>query len=268
MTLRFGTDGIRGVANRDLTPELVTALGRAAARVLGIDVPFVVGRDTRRSGPLLQSAFVAGLCGEGADVELAGVLPTPGVADLARARNAAGGGDLGEPQPVPGQRRQALRARGPQDRRRARASRRARAPQPRDEHPRRRSRRRRGRCGSPDQGSARRVRRPRRRCARRSRPRQASRSCSTAATAPRSDRHRASSSSSAPRSRSSTRRPTAPTSTAGAGPPTRASSRRPSSGRVRGPGSRSTATAIASSRSTSAAASSTVIRSWRCAPST
>jgi phosphoglucosamine mutase len=89
MTLRFGTDGIRGVANRDLTPELVTALGRAAARVLGIDVPFVVGRDTRRSGPLLQSAVVAGLCGEGADVELAGVLPTPGVAELARARNAA-----------------------------------------------------------------------------------------------------------------------------------------------------------------------------------
>jgi phosphoglucosamine mutase len=89
MTLRFGTDGIRGVANRDLTPEFVTALGRAAARVLGTDVPFVVGRDTRRSGPLIQSALLAGLCGEGVDVELAGVLPTPGVAELARARDAA-----------------------------------------------------------------------------------------------------------------------------------------------------------------------------------
>ena len=88
MTLRFGTDGIRGVANRELTPELVTALGRAAARVLGASVPFVVGRDTRRSGPLLQAALVAGLCAEGASVELAGVLPTPGVALLAKARNA------------------------------------------------------------------------------------------------------------------------------------------------------------------------------------
>jgi phosphoglucosamine mutase len=88
VTLRFGTDGIRGVANRDLTPELVTALGRAAARVLGADVPFVVGRDTRRSGPMLQAALVAGLCAEGANVDLAGVLPTPGVAHLAKVRNA------------------------------------------------------------------------------------------------------------------------------------------------------------------------------------
>ena len=88
MTLRFGTDGIRGIANRELTPELVTALGRAAARVLGVSVPFVVGRDTRRSGPMLQAALVAGLCAEGASVDLAGVLPTPGVALLAKARNA------------------------------------------------------------------------------------------------------------------------------------------------------------------------------------
>jgi phosphoglucosamine mutase len=88
MTLRFGTDGIRGLANRELTPELVTALGRAAARVLGRDTPFIVGRDTRRSGPLIQASLIAGLCAEGADVELAGVLPTPGVAELARARNA------------------------------------------------------------------------------------------------------------------------------------------------------------------------------------
>ena len=88
MTLRFGTDGVRGVANRDLTPELVTALGRAAARVLGADRPFVVGRDTRRSGPLLESALVAGLCSEGADVERVGVLPTPGVAYLAQQFDA------------------------------------------------------------------------------------------------------------------------------------------------------------------------------------
>jgi len=77
MPLRFGTDGVRGVANRDLTPEFVTALGRAAARVLGTDVPYVIGRDTRRSGPMLEAALVAGLCAEGADALLAGVLPTP-----------------------------------------------------------------------------------------------------------------------------------------------------------------------------------------------
>lgn len=90
MTLRFGTDGIRGVANRDLTPELITALGRAAARVLGTERPFVVGRDTRRSGPLLEAALVAGLCSEGADVERVGVLPTPGVAYLAQLVDAPG----------------------------------------------------------------------------------------------------------------------------------------------------------------------------------
>jgi phosphoglucosamine mutase len=88
MTLRFGTDGVRGVANTELTVELVTALGRAAARVLDIEVPFVVGRDTRRSGPMLEAALVAGLCAEGADVALVGVLPTPGVAFLAHERVA------------------------------------------------------------------------------------------------------------------------------------------------------------------------------------
>ena len=88
MTLRFGTDGIRGLANRELTPELVTGVGRAAARVLGTARPFVVGRDTRRSGPMLEAALVAGLCAEGADVLLAGVLPSPAVAELAHAREA------------------------------------------------------------------------------------------------------------------------------------------------------------------------------------
>src|SRR5207244_4862741 len=82
--LRVGTDGGGGVANADLTPELVVALGRAAARVLGGD-RFVVGRDTRASGPLLQAALVAGLAAEGTDVVDAGVLPTPGVAWLSAA---------------------------------------------------------------------------------------------------------------------------------------------------------------------------------------
>jgi phosphoglucosamine mutase len=86
---RFGTDGVRGVANEELTPELALALGRAAARVLPAPT-FVVGRDTRRSGPLLQAAFSAGLAAEGADVIDLGVLPTPGVAAVAVSRQAPG----------------------------------------------------------------------------------------------------------------------------------------------------------------------------------
>jgi phosphoglucosamine mutase len=88
MTLRFGTDGVRGVANAELTVELVTALGRATVRALGAEQPFVVGRDTRRSGPMLEAALVSGICAEGADVILAGVLPTPAIAHLARERGA------------------------------------------------------------------------------------------------------------------------------------------------------------------------------------
>jgi phosphoglucosamine mutase len=83
--LRFGTDGIRGVANAELGAELVVALGRAAARALPAAC-FLVGRDTRRSGPLLQAALSAGLASEGADVIDLGVLPTPGVAWLAAER--------------------------------------------------------------------------------------------------------------------------------------------------------------------------------------
>ncbi|MFL6206837.1 MAG: phosphoglucosamine mutase [Acidimicrobiales bacterium] len=87
--LKFGTDGVRGVANLDLTPELVLALGRAAARVLE-GWQFVVGRDTRLSGPLLESALIAGLTAEGAQVTSLGVVPTPAVAWLAAADHAAG----------------------------------------------------------------------------------------------------------------------------------------------------------------------------------
>lgn len=79
MSLEFGTDGVRGVANAELTPELTLALGRAAARVIG-GGRFLVGRDTRRSGPLLFSALAAGLAAEGLTIVDLGVLPTPGVA--------------------------------------------------------------------------------------------------------------------------------------------------------------------------------------------
>ena len=89
MPARFGTDGVRGVANEELTAELALALGRATARILPAPT-FVVGRDTRLSGPLLQAAFSAGLATEGADVIDLGVLPTPGVATVAAARAVPG----------------------------------------------------------------------------------------------------------------------------------------------------------------------------------
>ena len=84
VTRLFGTDGVRGVANRDLTPELALALGRAAVSVLGGDQrpSIVVGRDTRASGKPLEAAFCAGLCSAGADVIRAGIVPTPAVAFL------------------------------------------------------------------------------------------------------------------------------------------------------------------------------------------
>jgi len=85
--VRFGTDGLRGVAGAELTPELALALGRAAARVLGAGRWFV-GRDPRRSGALLSAALTAGLAAEGAEVIDLGVLPTPGVALWAAAEGA------------------------------------------------------------------------------------------------------------------------------------------------------------------------------------
>jgi phosphoglucosamine mutase len=88
VTVRFGTDGLRGLANAELTPELVVALGRAAARVLARPGrSFLVGRDTRVSGPLLQAALSAGLAAEGVDVWDLGVLPTPAVAALSADRD-------------------------------------------------------------------------------------------------------------------------------------------------------------------------------------
>ena len=99
----FGTDGVRGVANRDLTGELVLALGSAAARRLarpdspdrpgtpGAHSVAVVGRDPRASGEMLEAAMIAGLTGEGVDVLSVGVLPTPAVAYL----TAAYGADFG-----------------------------------------------------------------------------------------------------------------------------------------------------------------------------
>jgi phosphoglucosamine mutase len=86
--LRFGTDGVRGDADTDLTDEFVTALGRAAARVLGRDA-FIVGSDTRESGSRIEAALCRGLAAEGARVVAVGVLSTPGVAYLAQVDGAA-----------------------------------------------------------------------------------------------------------------------------------------------------------------------------------
>ncbi len=83
MGLRFGTDGVRGVANTQLTPELALALGRAASRVLGVGASHarvVVGRDTRQSGAMLLGALCAGITSEGLDVVDLGEVPTPAVA--------------------------------------------------------------------------------------------------------------------------------------------------------------------------------------------
>lgn len=92
MSPLFGTDGVRGVANLELTPDLALALGRAGGAVLapgGGEV--VVGRDTRLSGPMLEGALVAGLCSAGARAALAGIIPTPAVAWLTLDEKAAAG---------------------------------------------------------------------------------------------------------------------------------------------------------------------------------
>ncbi|MBQ8603497.1 MAG: phosphoglucosamine mutase [Oscillospiraceae bacterium] len=84
----FGTDGVRGVAGSELTPELAINIGRAAAQVLtgktNHKPTVLIGKDTRISGDMLETALAAGLCSVGADVQLAGVVPTPAIAYLVK----------------------------------------------------------------------------------------------------------------------------------------------------------------------------------------
>ncbi len=91
----FGTDGVRGVANADLTPELAFAVGRAGATVLAHSSdrhrPVIVGRDTRCSGTMLEAAIVAGITSVGRDVASVGIVPTPAVARATVAEGAAAG---------------------------------------------------------------------------------------------------------------------------------------------------------------------------------
>lgn len=91
----FGTDGIRGIANQDLTCELATQLGRAAAKVLtnknNRHPKVLIGKDTRLSSDMLENAMAAGLCSIGASVVTLGVVPTPAVAYLVEKYKADAG---------------------------------------------------------------------------------------------------------------------------------------------------------------------------------
>ncbi len=90
----FGTDGVRGVANKELTPELAFKLGRYGGYVLTKDVnkpKILIGRDTRISGQMLEGALFAGLLSIGAEVMRLGVISTPGVSYLTKALQAEAG---------------------------------------------------------------------------------------------------------------------------------------------------------------------------------
>lgn len=95
MARLFGTDGVRGIANVDLTPELTYKLGRAGAYVLSQETKHIpkilIGMDTRISGHMLKSALVSGICSIGAEAVVLGVVPTPAVAYLIRRHKADGG---------------------------------------------------------------------------------------------------------------------------------------------------------------------------------
>lgn len=94
MARLFGTDGVRGTANTQLTPELAYKLGRAAAQYFGREVQrpkIIVGRDTRLSGTMLASALAAGICSAGGDACMLGVICTPAVSYLAEKVGANAG---------------------------------------------------------------------------------------------------------------------------------------------------------------------------------
>lgn len=94
MTRMFGTDGVRGIANEDLTPELAYQLGKAGAFVLteGTHKPTILlGKDTRISGDMLEAAMMAGILSVGANVIPVGVVPTPAIAYLTRKYKADAG---------------------------------------------------------------------------------------------------------------------------------------------------------------------------------
>ncbi len=96
MSRLFGTDGVRGEANLELTPELAYRMGRAASLYFGEadgDKPpvILIGRDTRISGPMFEAALVSGICSAGGHAVVTGVIPTPAVAYLTKKHKAQAG---------------------------------------------------------------------------------------------------------------------------------------------------------------------------------
>ena len=95
MSKLFGTDGIRGVANQyPITPDMVAQIGQATAYILKKREHrsrIVIGKDTRLSGYMIESALVSGICSMGTDVILIGPVPTPGIAFLTINLNADAG---------------------------------------------------------------------------------------------------------------------------------------------------------------------------------
>ncbi len=94
MARLFGTDGVRGEANLELTPELAYRLGRAATLFFGEDTQqpvILIGRDTRISGQMFESALAAGICSAGGKAVATGVIPTPAIAYLAKKMQAQAG---------------------------------------------------------------------------------------------------------------------------------------------------------------------------------
>src|SRR6056297_1824495 len=97
MSQLFGTDGVRGVANIELTGEIAYKLGRAGAYFLTANYSgnrrpiMLIGKDTRISGDMLEAALIAGITSAGVDVIKAGILPTPGIAYLTEKMGFEGG---------------------------------------------------------------------------------------------------------------------------------------------------------------------------------
>lgn len=89
----FGTDGVRGIANIELTPELAFKIGQAGARILtkGKGDKIIIGKDGRISGDVLEAALIAGACSAGVDIYKVGIMPTPAIAYLTRAYKANAG---------------------------------------------------------------------------------------------------------------------------------------------------------------------------------
>jgi phosphoglucosamine mutase len=113
----FGTDGVRGVANLEpMTSEIAMQLGRAAAHIFMRRAgrhQVVIGKDTRLSGYMLESALTSGICSMGVDVLLVGPLPTPAIAFLTRSLRADAGVVISASHnPLSGQRDQVFFQRG------------------------------------------------------------------------------------------------------------------------------------------------------------